>query len=80
MDIDFDISTPHGRRHVAAQLMDLSIEELRLALLRAIDHAVHNESEFLEVKARLDGALGQVAGLRNRLRELDPDDPELDDD
>ena len=80
MDIDFDISTPQGRKHVAAQLVDLSVEELRLALLRAIDHAVHNESEFLEVKARLDGALGQVAALRNRLSELDPDAPELNDD
>lgn len=46
------------------------IQELRMSLLRAIDHARKNSAELAECKAKLDGALGTVARLTAELEQL----------
>lgn len=46
------------------------IQELRMALLRSIDHARKNSAELAEYKAKLDGALGNVARLAAELEQL----------
>lgn len=56
--------------HFAAIIDSQSIDELKLTVLRAIDHARKSASEIDEYKARLDGALGQLEGLREENRIL----------
>lgn len=46
------------------------IQELRMALLRSIDHARKNSAELAECKAKLDGALGTVTRLAAELEQL----------
>lgn len=46
------------------------IQELRMALLRSIDHARKNSAELAECKAKLDGALGTVARLAAELERM----------
>lgn len=46
------------------------VQELRMALLRSIDHARKNSAELAEYKAKLDGALGTVARLAAELEQL----------
>lgn len=46
------------------------IQELKLALLRSIDHARKSAAEVAEYKAKLDGALGLIAELRSEIEIL----------
>lgn len=46
------------------------MNELRMALLRSIDHARKNSAELAEFKAKLDGALGTIARLAAELERV----------
>lgn len=50
--------------HYAATIDSLSNEELKLALLRAIDHARRSIAEVAEQRAVLDGTLYHIDELR----------------
>ena len=80
MEIEFEIGSPNGRRHVAQQLKSMSREDLELTVLRAIDHAAHNDAQLFELSARLEGANGVVEKFRSALKRLNPEAPELVDD
>jgi len=80
MEIEFEIGSKDGRRHVAKQLKSMSREELELTALRAIDHAAHNDAQLLEFASRLEGAFGAVEKFRSAVKRLDPEAPELDHD
>ena len=70
MDIDLDFSSPSSRRHVASSIDTLSANELKLAVIRAIDHAHKISAEMIENRAMADAALGQLAGLKNEVHAL----------
>ncbi len=51
-----------------AQLIDgQSIDDLKLALLRAIDHARKSSAEIAAYKAQLDGAIGTIHSLQEEI-------------
>jgi hypothetical protein len=56
--------------HYAAIVDSYSEAELKLAVLRAIDHARKTSAEIDEYRARLDGALGTLAALREENSQL----------
>jgi hypothetical protein len=56
--------------HFAAIIDSYSIPELKLALLRAIDHAHKCSAEISEYKAQLDGAIGTIHGLQEENESL----------
>lgn len=56
--------------HYAAIVDSYSEAELKLAVLRAIDHARKTSAEIDEYRARLDGALGALAALREENSQL----------
>ena len=70
MDITLDFSSPTGRRHVASAIDRMSESELKLAVLRAIDHAHKVSAEMIENRAMADAAIGQLAGLKNEVTQL----------
>lgn len=51
---------PQTQPHYVHIVDSASTDELKLALLRAIDHARKSAAEIEEYKARLDGALGTI--------------------
>ena len=70
MDIELDFENPHGRRHAASLIDQMSVSELKLAVLRAIDHAHKISAEMIENRAMTDAAIGQLAGLKNEVQNL----------
>lgn len=56
--------------HYASLVDSHSVAELKLAVLRAIDHARKTSAEIDEYRARLDGALGALSALREENRQL----------
>lgn len=48
----------------------MSESELKLAVLRAIDHAHKVSAEMIENRAMADAAIGQLAGLKNEITQL----------
>ena len=70
MDITLDFSSPTGRRHVASAIDRMSESELKLAVLRAIDHAHKISAEMIENRAMADAATAQLAGLKNDVAQL----------
>jgi len=66
-------STADRLGRVELRLADMSIEELQLTALQAIDAAHHAAAEVAEAKAFYEGALGEFARLsaeNSELREL----------
>lgn len=70
MDISLDFSNPAGRRHAASLIDQMSETELKMAVLRAIDHAHKVSAEMIENRAMADAAIGQLAGLKNEVSQL----------
>ena len=70
MEIEFEFSRPSDRAHVANRLISASPSELKLIALRAIDHSHKISAEMIENRALADGALGQLAGLKDEIRNL----------
>lgn len=56
--------------HFASIVDSSSVEELKLALLRAIDHARKCSAEIDEYKAQLDGAIGTIHALHEEIADL----------
>lgn len=56
--------------HYAPIIDGGDVQELKLALLRSIDHARKSSAEVAEYKAKLDGALGLIAQLRSEIESL----------
>lgn len=57
-------------QHFAAIIDSQSQDELKLALLRAIDHARKNSADIAAYKAQLDGAMGTIHELREQIDSL----------
>ena len=70
LDIKLDFSDPAGRRHAASLIDQMSNTELKMAVLRAIDHAHKISAEMIENRAMADAATAQLAGLRNDVAQL----------
>jgi predicted nuclease with TOPRIM domain len=56
--------------HYSAIIDRSSIEELKLALLRSIDHARKSTAELAEMSATLEGAIGQITRLETENGQL----------
>ena len=70
MNIDLGFDNPDSRKHVASRLVEAEVAELKLIALRALDHAHKISAEMIENRAQADAALGQLAGLKNEIRDL----------
>lgn len=70
MEIDLAFDNPESRRHVASRLANAGESELKLIALQALDHAHKISAEMIENRAQADAALGQLAGLKNEIRDL----------
>lgn len=62
--------TNDEKPHYAAMIDGSSIEELKLALLRAIDHARKSSAEVAAIRAELDDANDIISALRRENQEL----------
>lgn len=56
--------------HYSSIIDNQSDTELKLTVLRALDHARKTSAEIDEYRARLDGALGALVALREENRQL----------
>lgn len=70
LDITLNFSDPAGRQHVASLIDQMSVAELKMTVLRAIDHAHKISAEMIENRAMTDAATAQLAGLRNDVAQL----------
>lgn len=48
-----------------------SREELELTVLRAIDHAAHDDAHLIEFSSRLEGAFGTVSKFGSFVQQVD---------